>query len=202
MRRRGAHAAGWLGLGGAKRSTPRVIERLRPGHAALSPSHPIVVLLLASLLGGCGGNAALDPAIVPQPFEMELTALHNDQRAMYFVVTKDRELHFGGGLAAHARNATPAGVLSEQQIGELWRIIVEGGLFDVKGQFMPKVREVRYDVRLRGGGRSRSFACADDRAPALGALEAALHRWYTEYQAQQVLKPVERAIQNPPQRRR
>ncbi len=165
---------------------------------------PIVFCMLTSvaLLGGCRSRVTFDPDVVPEPFELKLLALHTDQRALYFVVTDERKLQFGGGYAAHARNGLPAGELTKQQIARLWRTIVEGDLLNVDGQFMPHAQTVRYDLDLRAGAVTRRLTCADDDAPALGELESTLHAWYTEYRAEQLMKPVERAIRQPPKRRK
>jgi hypothetical protein len=161
----------------------------------------LVMALCVGVVGGCAGPKNPDANKAPARLTLSLLAIHKDKRSLYFEVDRERQLRFAGGYSAHSRQAKPATKLTAEQLAELWRIIVAGHLLKAKGQFMPEVNSVRYEFSVQVDGWSKSVVCADDRAPALHELEAALHQWYTDWRASQVLMPIERAMEKPPVRR-
>lgn len=153
------------------------------------------------VVGGCGAPQNVDATQRPQHLTLSLLAIHKDKRSLYFEVDPQRQLRFAGGHSAHSRQAKPATKLTEEQLAEVWRIIVAGNLLKAKGQFMPKVKSVRYEFSVQVDGWSRSVVCADDRAPALRELETTFHQWYTDWSTSRVLMPIEQTMEKPPVRR-
>jgi len=68
------------------------------------------------------------------------------------VLDADGRLRFGGGSDARIRSATvDAGVLSQEQRMEVWRIVLENGLLESEGRLIVDHKGTRYEFNAHSG---------------------------------------------------
>ncbi len=107
--------------------------------------------------------------------QIVLFAARNDGRYTYFELGADRLLKFGGGRSATVRAAEPAAQLSDADHASLVALVEQHRLLQARGRmFAGKGKQVRYEVELRMGDRSRKFQCVDDEVPGVAQLHEAL----------------------------
>jgi hypothetical protein len=125
---------------------------------------------------GCSARPTFEgtAAQVPEPFTLELRVNSGGQRAVYYVLEPDASLHFGGGRFANIRQAVQdAGILSPEERGRLWQIVVAHRLLAATGQLLPKGQTI-YELKVRAGPYRNSLTAADDSVPGLDELDRAL----------------------------
>lgn len=163
----------------------RMTHRMRPFFMAAG-------LLLTLMLVGCstGRSSAPDAASVPPDLSVKVYRHLEGSRHTYLVVNAKSELSFGGGRQAVLRTAAPVGPLTQAQMQEIWSIIVEHKLLDVKNQSsFSSGKHTTFDVQIKTdkGFSKKEFRVMDEQVPKGVRL---LHDKLFEYQAQQRYRQV------------
>lgn len=123
---------------------------------------------------GCHGGSVVEGSAqtLPEPFTLELRVLAGGSRSVYYVLDADGRLRFGGGSDARIRSATvDAGVLSQEQRMEVWRIVLENGLLESEGRLIVDHKGTRYEFNARAGSLRNSFQSEEGDLPGLHALD-------------------------------
>lgn len=103
-------------------------------------------------------------------FDLTLSRHTQDGRITYFTITKTGEFSYSGGQLAIIRDARPVGKLTKAQRDEIWTIVKENKLTEVKSTIFPKGKVVyAFSFNAKGvSGRSIQTTQAD--APKLKIL--------------------------------
>lgn len=157
-----------------------------------------LMLVTTLALSGCGGanTAALDPDTPPTPLEIELLVHTTDRREALFVLDDERVLRFAGGLSARGGRTTPAGQLTQGQIDQLWRVIVDGQLLSAKGTFFGKPQKVRFGGYVRIPSGRYDLHAIDEQVPALHELSRLLFSYQADLRYGEVIDPIDTRLKD------
>jgi hypothetical protein len=153
--------------------------------------------MLLAALTGCSGSKGYDydATTLPQRLEIELY-MHNERgQAAYFELDRDGTLTFAGGKNAKRRWGDPVGTLDDEQKRALWQTIVRYDLMNARGQWFARGKQVRYECKLRAGGRVNSVNTGDDKVPGLDKLYEKLNSIRVDFQYGRVIDPIEQTIE-------
>lgn len=179
-----------------------------------SPGRLGLLLLMAGLLLSCGcqdgpktggpaGAAAVDSAQadrVPVPLELTLRALGTDHRQVIYHLDAGRTLHFAGGAGAITSNPKPAGKLTEEQVREIWALVLKGRLLEPEGRragLFESADKITWNVELTAGTRQARYTTLDGRIPELEELDKLLFEAQKKFRYAQVLQSIDEAREDP-----
>jgi len=144
-----------------------------------------LLLAITLLITGCASHKsdAFSASQVPPGFGLKVYRHLEGSRHTYFILTPQGELRFAGGRPALMRIASPVMTLTPAQRQELWAIVIEHKLLDVKGQGFATGKQATYEVEISTGKTlgDKDFRVVDDRIPQGVKL---LHDKLFDYQAQ------------------
>jgi|GEM_PF-3556980 len=153
----------------------------------MRPFFLAVGLLLSLMIAGCSAprSSALSINDVPTDLSVKVYRHLEGSRHTYLVMSPKGQLSFGGGRQAVLKTAAPVGPLTPEQRQEIWNIIVEHKLLDVKNQSAFSTgKHTTYDVEIKTdkGFGKKEFRVMDNNVPTGVKL---LHDKLFEFQAQQ-----------------
>lgn len=131
------------------------------------------------LLSGCSSSPATLEGSAPRDLAVTIRMSSKDLRYTMLELQRDGTLLFGGGSMARFGDAAPVMVLTQRQREQVWQLIVEHDLLNIRTPPSMEAVKTQWQVRLQGGGRRRAFRFVDDQAP--GAV--ALHDLLFQFQA-------------------
>ena len=140
------------------------------------------LLLACGLIfaAGCATSGSADRSSIGDDLRLVLWTKSLDLRFTYFELDKDGQFLFGGGQDAAQRIAHRVSDLTAEQYRQLWQIIDEHHLLEKKRIAKQDPKRIRYEAKIAGRGRKRSFRCVDDQVPGVKAL----HDKLFQFQAQ------------------
>lgn len=140
--------------------------------------------LLLFALCGCGAtprqHTVQGAKGVPGDLAIKLTMANvKQQRFALFKLDDDGSLAFAGGQRArfNAEPPQPVAILTAEQLEQTWALIQQYRLMDAKGDWLPKVQQVQWDVTLRANGKRRRIHVGDDKVPGIKPLFDLLFRY-------------------------
>lgn len=142
----------------------------------------ITILLpaLAFFTGCASSTANLSPQIVQPGFELSIAMYTTAGKHTYMTLDPDGQLSFAGGKDASLRQTKPITTLSDEQIAQVWQLVVSSDMIQTKNQLFKSPETIAFDVQIDPGQgySSKSFHVVDDAIPAsVHKLQDMLFEW-------------------------
>ena len=144
----------------------------------IRPAAIALVLIVLTLLNGCGSPAATDAnSSTGAKRSLKLWARTSTQKFTYFELDSAGELRYAGGRDAMWRKAQPVVKLNREQLEQVWNIVEKHKLADVENTPFTEAKTVKYELTLGAGGLfDRTINCIDDAAPGMKDLHDLLFK--------------------------